>query len=397
MRICILGGDGYLGWPTVMHFSARGHEVVAVDSMVKRHWEAVVDVAPLEPTPPLQDRAAHWYKKTGKVVEVVVGDIATDPELLHHLFRDYQPDVIIHYAEQPSAPYSMMNQNAAIHTQQNNIIGNLNVMFAMHDYCPQAHLIKLGTMGEYGTPNIDIEEGWIEIEHKGRKDRMLYPKKAHSLYHLSKVADSNNLEFGCRIWNLSVTDLNQGVVYGIDTPEMDNDPELRTSFHYDDIFGTVLNRFVVQAAIGNPLTVYGNGGQTRGYLNIKDTLQCVELAALHPAKAGEFRVFNQFTEQFSIIDIAKKVQNVSLLYDLNATISHLPNPREEMEQHYYHAIHTGLLELGLHPHHLTDDVIAHMLDRAISAKETVRSVGLLPRVTWKHGMDDKHITGVARE
>ncbi|MBU2726069.1 NAD-dependent epimerase/dehydratase family protein, partial [Acidithiobacillus ferridurans] len=288
-----------------------------------------------------------------------------------------------------TAFFRMMNQNAAIHTQQNNIIGNLNVMFAMHDFCPQAHLIKLGTMGEYGTPNIDIEEGWIEIEHKGRKDRMLYPKKAHSLYHLSKVADSNNLEFGCRIWNLSVTDLNQGVVYGIDTPEMDNDPELRTSFHYDDIFGTVLNRFVVQAAIGNPLTVYGNGGQTRGYLNIKDTLQCVELAALHPAKAGEFRVFNQFTEQFSIMDIAKKVQNVALLYDINVTISHLPNPREEMEQHYYHAVHTGLPELGLQPHHLTDDVIAHMLDRAISAKENVRRVGILPRVTWKHGIDKK--------
>ncbi|MBU2836436.1 NAD-dependent epimerase/dehydratase family protein [Acidithiobacillus thiooxidans] len=391
MRICILGGDGYLGWPTAMHFSLRGHEVVAVDSMIKRHWATMVGVAPLEPTPFLQDRAAHWYKKTGKLIDVVVDDITANPGLLHQIFRDYQPDVIIHYAEQPSAPYSMMNQEAAIHTQQNNIIGNLNVMFAMRDNCPQAHLIKLGTMGEYGTPNIDIEEGWIEIEHKGRKDRMLYPKKAHSLYHLSKVADSNNLEFGCRIWNLAVTDLNQGVVYGTDTPEMDNDPELRTSFHYDDIFGTVLNRFVVQAAIGNPLTVYGTGGQTRGYLNIRDTLQCVELAALHPAKAGEFRVFNQFTEQFSILDLAQKVQKVSLQYHLDTTINHLPNPREEMEQHYYHAIHTGLPELGLRPCPLTDDVIAHMLECAIRAKESIRSVGLLPRVTWKHGMDERRV------
>ncbi|MCK9189685.1 NAD-dependent epimerase/dehydratase family protein [Acidithiobacillus sp.] len=397
MRICILGGDGYLGWPTAMHFSARGHKVLAVDNMIKRHWEAVVDVAPLEPTPLLQGRAVHWHGKTGKVIEVVVGDIATDPELLQRICRDYQPDVIIHYAEQPSAPYSMMNQNAAIHTQQNNIIGTLNVMFAMHDHCPQAHLIKLGTMGEYGTPNIDIEEGWIEIGHKGRKDRMLYPKKAHSLYHLSKVADSNNLEFACRVWNLAVTDLNQGVVYGIDTPEMDNDPDLRTSFYYDDIFGTVLNRFVVQAAIGHPLTIYGNGGQTRGYLNIQDTLQCVELAALHPAKAGEFRVFNQFTEQFSIMDIAGKIQKVSGTRDLDVAINHLPNPREEMEQHYYHAIHTGLPELGLKPHMLTDDVIAHMLDRAISAKDNVRRVGLLPRVTWKHGMDDKQIIQASRE
>ncbi len=304
MRICILGGDGYLGWPTAMYFSARGHEVFTLDNMSKRLWEAEVDAAPLFPVPYLSDRARHWQRRGNSQIHSIIADIATDYDLLKEILGDFRPDAIIHYAEQPSAPYSMMSRVAAVRTQQNNVIGTLNVMFAMRESIPDSHLIKLGTMGEYGTPNIDIEEGWLDVEHKGRRDRMLYPKKAHSLYHLSKVHDSHNLEFACRVWGLRVTDLNQGVVYGVDTSEMAGTAELMTSFHYDDIFGTVINRFVVQAVAGMPLTVYGGGGQTRGYLNIRDTLRCVELAALNPPETGEFRVFNQFTEQFSIIDIA---------------------------------------------------------------------------------------------
>ncbi len=304
MRICILGGDGYLGWPTAMYFSARGHEVFTLDNMSKRLWEAEVDAAPLFSVPYLSDRVRYWQRRGNSPVHTIICDIATDYDLLKEILGDFRPDAIIHYAEQPSAPYSMMSRVAAVRTQQNNVIGTLNVMFAMRESIPDSHLIKLGTMGEYGTPNIDIEEGWLDVEHNGRRDRMLYPKKAHSLYHLSKVHDSHNLEFACRVWGLRVTDLNQGVVYGIDTPEMDGMAELMTSFHYDDIFGTVINRFVVQAVAEMPLTVYGNGGQTRGYLNIRDTLRCVELAALNPPETGEFRVFNQFTEQFSIIDIA---------------------------------------------------------------------------------------------
>jgi UDP-sulfoquinovose synthase len=386
MKICILGGDGYLGWPTAMHFSSRGHDVLVVDNCVKRRLEGELGVIPLEEVPDFELRAARWHAVTGKLIRVVRGDIYKETELMERVCSMFRPDTIIHYAEQPSAPYSMMDRDAAVFTQANNVIGNLNVMFAIRDYAPEAHLVKLGTMGEYGTPNIDIEEGWIEIHHKGRRDRVLYPKRPASLYHCSKVHDSVNLEFACRSWNIRVTDLNQGVVYGIETNEMQYDPEgLRTSFHYDDIFGTVLNRFVVQAAIGMPLTVYGEGGQTRGYLNLKDTLQCVELATLKPALPGEFRVFNQFTEQFSVLDLARRVQRVAARRDIEVTIASVPNPRVEMETHYYRAANTALRDLGLRPHLLNDDVIDGMLDRAILSARNVREKTILPRVTWKLG------------
>ncbi len=194
----------------------------------------------------------------------------------------------------------MIDREHAVYTQVNNVVGNLNVMYAIQETDPDIHLVKLGTMGEYGYPNIDIEEGFIEITHKGRTDVLPYPKQPGSFYHLSKVHDSSNIMFGCRIWGLRATDLNQGIVYGQSTKETDVDPLLATRFDYDGVFGTVLNRFCVQAVTGHPLTVYGAGGQTRGMLNIRDTLACVTLALENPADRGEFRVFNQFTESFSV-------------------------------------------------------------------------------------------------
>lgn len=386
MNICILGGDGYLGWPTAMYFSARGHNVMVVDNMAKRVWESEVGASPLAPVPTLQERARRWRQKTFRDIEVMVGDIADDGQLMSDICRDFKPDAIIHYGEQPSAPYSMLSHQNAIYTQSNNVIGTLNVMFAMREHCPQAHLVKLGTMGEYGTPNIDIEEGWLEVIHNGRKDKVLFPKKPHSLYHLSKVHDSHNLEFGCRMWDLRVTDLNQGVVYGIDTDEIDGDPLLGTSFHYDDVFGTVLNRFVVQAAIGMPLTVYGSGNQIRGYLNIRDTLQCVELAVLNPAGVGEFRVFNQFTEQFSVMDLAHMVQDSAVTHGMKVDVQHLRNPRVEQEKHYYYAVHSRLTDLGLKPHLLNQEVIGQMLLKAKSVKSLVQEESILPKVDWKLGL-----------
>ncbi len=384
MRICILGGDGYLGWPTAMHFSARGHEVMIVDNMAKRRWEAEVEVAPLQPVPTMHHRARRWRKLTQRSMEVVVGDIA-DQQLVRDICRHFKPQAIIHYGEQPSAPYSMVSPDNAVYTQSNNVIGNLNVMFAMRDFVPDCHLVKLGTMGEYGTPNIDIEEGWLDVHHKGRRDRMLYPKKPHSLYHLSKVHDSHNLEFACRVWGLRVTDLNQGVVYGIETDEIALDPELCTSFHYDDIFGTVINRFLVQAAIGTPLTVYGSGTQVRGYLNIRDTLQCVELAVTHPAQPSEFRVFNQFTEQFSIMQLADIVRTAAFSLGIVADIQHVDNPRTEQERHYYNAIHSALPELGLVPHLLDEGVAGKMLEQVIAARAHIKEESIMPRVSWTHG------------
>jgi UDP-sulfoquinovose synthase len=382
MRVLILGGDGYLGWPTAMSFSARGHEVAVVDNMIKRYWEAEVGVEPLVPVRSLKHRIAKWKSLTSRKIDLYVGDIATNPRLVYNVADGFRPEVIVHYAEQPSAPFSMMDRQKCVDTQINNIAGTLNLMFAVQHAVPHAHIVKLGTMGEYGTPNIDIEEGWIEIKHNGRADRVLFPKRPGSYYHLSKVHDSHNLEFGCRVWGMRVTDLNQGVVYGIETQETPLDPDLATSFHYDSIFGTVLNRFVTQAVAGEKLTVYGKGGQTRGFLNIKDTLRCVELAALNPPKPGEYRVFNQFTEQFSVNDLALRVQNVGRALGLRVEVDHIGNPRVEAEEHYYNARHTRLPDLGLEPHLLTDSVISSMIEAVRASRGRIDHSLLVPDVAW---------------
>jgi UDP-sulfoquinovose synthase len=277
----------------------------------------------------------------------------------------------------------MIDREKCMDTQKNNVMGTLNVIFAMQHTNPNIHLIKLGTMGEYGQPNIDIEEGWINISHNGRSDRVLFPKKPGSFYHLSKVHDSANLEFVCRIWGSRVTDLNQGVVYGLDTDETLMHPDLNTSFHYDDVFGTVINRFIVQAANDLPLSVYGKGGQTRGYLNIKDTLKCVELAALNPPESGDFRVFNQFTEQFSINQLAEMVSHAGKMIQLNVKVEHIPNPRIELEDHYYNAKHSALVNLGLEPNLLTKEVLVGMLKIAMDNKKNVDFGKLAPQVKWK--------------
>jgi UDP-sulfoquinovose synthase len=383
MRVLILGGDGYLGWPTAMYFSARGHEVTVADNMIKRYWEAEVGVEPLIPVPTLYARVKRWKEVSGREIKLRVGDIARNARFVYELLDDFKPEAVVHYAEQPSAPYSMFDRDKCVQTQVNNVAGTLNLLFGLRHACPDAHIVKLGTMGEYGTPNIDIEEGWLDVTHNGRKDRVLYPKKPGSFYHLSKVHDSHNLEFACRIWGCRVTDLNQGVVYGIDTDETAKDAALATSFHYDAIFGTVLNRFIVQAVHGLPLSVYGKGGQTRGFLNIRDTLRCVELAVANPAKPGEFRVFNQFTEQFTVMDLAERVQRVAHKRNLKAEIEHLPNPRIEAEEHYYNARHSALPALGLEPHLLTDAVIGHMIAMVQGAHGRIDPAIVAPMVAWR--------------
>lgn len=385
MRILILGGDGYLGWPTAMHFAAAGDEVWVADNFAKRKWELEDGIEPLRPVPTLHRRVACWNGlDAGRTVRIRVGDL-TNHRFVYNLLREVQPDAIVHYAEQPSAPYSMQSRSAAVETQHNNVIGNLNLLFAMQRHCPDAHLIKLGTMGEYGTPNIDIEEGWLELEHKGRTDRVLYPKKPGSFYHLSKVHDSHNIEFACRIWGLRATDLNQGVVYGIDTDQTVLADELQTSFHYDHVFGTVLNRFLVQASCGMPLTVYGKGGQTRGFLNIRDTLNCVELAARNPADRGDFRVFNQFTEQFSVMQLAEMVAAAGARAGLSVEIAHLDNPRVELEDHYYNAAHSALVDLGLQPNLLTDAVLDAMLATVQANVDRVDPRIIQPHIRWAGG------------
>jgi UDP-sulfoquinovose synthase len=381
LRILVLGGDGYLGWPTAMYLSARGHAVGVVDNFAKRRWEVELNVEPLIPIATLHDRVKAWKEVMGRTIDLYVGDLR-NYAAVKGILETFCPEAIIHYGEQPSAPYSMIDHNRAVFTQVNNLTGTLNVLWALREGAPDCHLVKLGTMGEYGTPNIDIEEGFLEVEYKGRKDVLPYPKQAGSIYHLSKVHDSHNILFACRAWKLRSTDLNQGVVYGIETDETKLAPRLATSFHYDEVFGTALNRFCVQAAIGMPLTVYGRGGQTRGFLNIRDTLRCVELAALNPPQAGEYRVFNQFTETFSVLGLAEMVKREGDKLGLAVQIQHLENPRVEAEQHYYNAAHRKLIELGLTPHLLSDVLLDSMLLGVRGYAHRVKRDIILPRVRW---------------
>jgi UDP-sulfoquinovose synthase len=380
-RVLILGGDGYLGWPTAMHFAAQGHQVWVADNYLRRQMALETSSEALMPNPDLHVRSKIFKEHTGKEISVRIGDLA-NYGFMAELFQLTKPDVVIHYAEQPSAPYSMIGRPQAQLTLRNNLDVTLNCIWAAIEHAPDSHLVKLGTMGEYGTPNIDIEEGWIEIEHKGRKDKFLYPRAAGSLYHTTKVLDTDLLWFYVRLYGLRVTDLMQGPVYGLSTDESALDERLLPNFHYDDIFGTVVNRFVVQAIAGVPLTVYGKGGQVRGYLNLRDTLQCVELAAKNPTNKGELRIYNQLTETFSVNDLAERVHRVGRKLGYPVEIKSVANPRKEKEDHYYNPAHSGLVELGLKPHYLTDDMLADLIERVARYRDRIDHAKILPRVRW---------------
>ena len=377
----ILGGDGYLGWPQAMYLSARGYEVCVVDNFAKREWEREIGVRPLIPIASLEQRSAAWRELTGRAIAIEVGDL-TDYGFVDQVVRRFQPEAIVHYGEQPSAPYSMIDVAHATYTQSNNVVGTLNVLFAMRDVAPDAHLVKLGTMGEYGTPNIDIEEGYLTVQHNGRSHEFLYPKTAGSLYHLSKVHDSHNIHFACRIWGLRATELNQGVVYGVETDETALDPRLATSFHYDEVFGTALNRFCVQAVADEPITPYGLGGQTRGYINIRDTMACIELAVRNPADRGELRVYNQFTEQFTVNELAEAVTSAARELGYEPRVIHAANPRVEAEDHYYNAKHTKLVELGLVPNLLGPVLIRSMLTTIARHADRIDRSKLMMGIRW---------------
>lgn len=426
-RVMVIGGDGYCGWATALHLSKKGYEVAIVDSLVRRLFDHQLGIDSLTPISSIHDRLRCWKALTGKSIELYIGDIC-DFEFLTDAFKSFEPEAVVHFGEQRSAPYSMIDRSRAVFTQNNNVIGTLNVLFAIKEFGEHCHLVKLGTMGEYGTPNIDIEEGYITITHNGRTDTLPYPKQASSFYHLSKVHDSNNIAFTCKAWGIRATDLNQGVVYGVRTDETEMHEELINRLDYDGVFGTALNRFCVQAAVDHPLTVYGKGGQvkalfmtqsylthtytklvccivchllilmfllcqTRGYLDIRDTVQCVEIAIANPAQAGEFRVFNQFTEQFSVNELAALVTKAGKKLGLDVQTTSVPNPRVEAEQHYYNAKHTKLIELGLKPHLLSDSLLDSLLNFALKYKDRVDRKQIMPSVSWrKIGAKPKTVT-----
>lgn len=381
MRVLILGGDGYLGWPTCMHLSSNGHEVACVDNYLRRKIMHEEGMEPLLRNPDLNERVSLWHEISGKNIQIYIGDL-NEWKFISRVFQGFKPDAIIHYAEQPSAPYSMLNRESAMLTLNNNINVTANVIFATREFCPTAHIIKLGTMGEYGTPNIDIEEGWLDIKHNGREDVFLYPRQAGSLYHTTKIMDTDLLWYYVRIWDLKVTDLMQGPVYGLFTDESSKHKELLTLFSYDEIFGTVLNRFIVQAVAGYPLTVYGKGGQTRGYLNIKDTLECVRIALEHPAASGELRIFNQFTETFSVNQLADMVCKAGKEMGITVETQQLENPRNELEEHYYNPKHTGLLELGLQPHLLTQDMLIELMEFILLNSDFIHKNKIFRGTKW---------------
>ena len=382
MRVLVVGGDGYCGWATALYLSERGHDVGIVDSLVRRHWDLSLGVETLTPIAPIGRRIARWKELTGRTIDLFIGDICEYP-FLQETIRRFGPDAIVHFGEQRSAPYSMIDREHAVMTQVNNIVGTLNLLYAIRELCPDCHLVKLGTMGEYGTPNIDIEEGYITIQHNGREDRLPYPKQPGSFYHLSKVHDSHNIHFACKIWGVRATDLNQGVVYGVLTDQTALDDVLINRLDYDGVFGTALNRFCIQAAIGHPLTVYGKGGQRRSFLDIRDTVRCIEIAIANPAEKGEFRVFNQFTEQFNILELAEMVKRVGCVAGLKVEIRHLENPRVEREEHYYNAKNTQLRDLGLEPHFLSNSLLDSLVHFAVRFKDRVDTTQILPQVTWR--------------
>jgi UDP-sulfoquinovose synthase len=373
MKIVVLGGDGYCGWATALHLSARGHSVAIVDNFARRQWDHELAVQTLTPIRPIAERLKVWQAVTGYTIELFVGDI-TDYEFLSSTIKELEPEAVIHFAEQRASPYSMIDRNHAVFTQVNNVVGTLNLLFAIREFVPDCHLVKLGTMGEYGTPDIDIEEGYITIRHHDRTDVLPYPKQAGSFYHLSKVHDTHNIMFSCKIWGLRATDLHQGIVYGTVTDEVSLNETFVNRFDYDEIFGTVLNRFCVQAAIGHPLTIYGKGGQTRGFLDIRDTVRCIEIACLNPAARGECRIFNQFTEQFSVLEVAQMVKMAARKLGLAVTVNHLPDPRVEAEEHYYKAKHSKLIDLGLEPHFLSHALLDSLVNIALKYKTSDRSI-----------------------
>ncbi|MGK7913747.1 MAG: NAD-dependent epimerase/dehydratase family protein [Synechococcus sp.] len=382
MKVLVIGGDGYCGWATALHLSNRGYDVGIIDSYVRRLWDLELGSHTLTPIRQLEERVDCWKGVSGKDIEVFVGDI-TDYGFLSKTMRAFEPDALVHFGEQRSAPFSMIDREHAVMTQTNNVVGTLNVLYSIRHDFPDCHLVKLGTMGEYGTPNIDIEEGYIEIEHNGRKDVLPYPKQPGSFYHLSKVHDSHNIHFACKVWGLRATDLNQGVVYGVLTDETGADERLVNRLDYDGVFGTALNRFCIQAAVGHPITVYGKGNQTRAFLDIRDTVRCVELAIAKPAEPGEFRVLNQFTEMFSINDLAMMVKKAGTALGLDVEIKNIDNPRIEAEDHYFNAKNTKLLDLGLQPHMLSDSLLDSLLNYAVKYRDRADKNQILPKVTWK--------------
>ena len=384
MRVWIAGMDGYLGWSLAVYLTAHGFTVAGADKLLRREWVAEVGSVSAIPIAGYEDRIQALRDCFGKQVDFRVGDL-TDYDFVRTCLQAFQPDAIVHLAQMPSAPYSMIDPTHSVWTQQNNITTNLNILWAMRDVCPNSHLAKLGTMGEYGQPNLDIPEGYFEVEYRGRRDRLPFPRQAGSFYHLSKVHDSHNTEFACKIWGLAATDIMQGVVFGTQIEAMQDDARLQTRFDFDECFGTALNRFCCQAVISHPLTIYGKGGQTRGYLPLQDSMQCLRIILENPPTAGEYRVFNQFEASYSVAELAQIVVDASYELGIDATIARYENPRIEKAKHYYNPDRHHLTQLGYQPTSAIKAEVLQMLNDLMPHKERIADFRhkVVPEIQWR--------------
>ena len=383
MRVFIAGIDGYLGWPLALHMTARGHDVSGADLFLRRKWVEEMGSHSATPICEMRERLGAFQDRYGKELHFREGDLR-EYGFVKKIFDEFQPDAVVHLGECPSAPYSMIDVHHAIFVQTNNLVTTFNLLFAMRDIRPEVHLVKIGTMGEYGTPNIDIPEGFFEIEFRGRRDRLPFPRQAGSWYHWSKVHGSNNVMFACRIWNLCATDMMQGVVFGTRTDEMGEDERLLTRYDFDQAFGTVVNRYCAQAVIGHPLTPYGVGYQKRGFLPLRDSIQCLTLAVENPPAKGEYRVLNQFEEVYDVTDLALKVQKAANTLGLEVEVRNLENPRKEMEEHYYKPDHQNLSDLGYRPTHEVEAELRIMLGDLIKYRDRIEAKRemIIPDVRW---------------
>ena len=382
MRVFIAGADGYLGWSLAQYLTARGHEVAGADAFLRREWVDEMGGWSAIPVFDIDERLRAFKERYDADLRFWEGDLR-DYALVDEIFSDFRPEAIVHLGECPSAPYSMIDVQHAIFVQMNNLVGTFNLLGAMKERAPHAHLVKLGTMGEYGTPAIDIPEGFFGIEYRGRKDTLPFPRQAGSWYHWSKVHGSNNVMFACKLWGLKATDVMQGVVFGTRIDDTD-DERLLTRVDFDQAFGTAINRFCCQAVIGHPLTPFGKGHQRRGFIPLRDSMQCLTLALENPPGDGEYRVFNQFAEVYDVTELALKVQAVATELGLDPVVRNLHNPRRELEEHYYNPDHQHLFDLGYEPTHDVEAELRIMLadlarhrDRIEAKRDT-----LIPDVRW---------------
>jgi len=398
MKVLILGMDGYIGWALAQHQLSIGNQVCGIDNFSRRRNVTEMGSDSAFPLPPMENRIINLKKVYGDKIEFYIGDLA-NASFIDAVIKKFNPDGIVHLAEQPSAPFSMIDQKHAVDTHVNNVIGTLNLIYAIKNYSPNAHLIKLGTMGEYGyDTELDIPEGFFDIEYRGKKATMPFPRNAGSWYHCTKVHDSNNTMFACKLWGLKSTDIMQGVVYGTRLTNISKESYQNTRFDFDEAFGTVINRFCAEAVIDYPLTVYGQGMQTRGFLALEDSVQCISLLLNKPPENENYRVVNQFDEQYNVTELAEKVKTVGDKMGLNVEIKSIENPRKEKESHHYNADHQKLKDLGFKPTRQIDEEIAMMLEDLVPHKTRISMFNdsIVKKIRWQSKLLEKQLIEVVQ-